>query len=79
MRVQMEDNKLKVAHPMRDIRETGIKCGDVVMVSGETIEMVPAEIIGLYKHHVLVQYKAKLGYVKKSLSYGSLLTMGAID
>lgn len=69
---------LKLAQNSKDCREQNLSIGDKIAIDTELGNVIMANIIGIYKHHILVEYALKKGYVKKSIDYGTLIMKGII-
>lgn len=72
----MDNNVILSRNRQKDCRLMSIQPGDIIVVESLTMGAVKAKVIGIYKHHVLVEYSGKKGNIRTSVNYGSLYRMG---
>lgn len=71
-------NALKLQQNTKDCREQNLSIGDKIAIETALGNVVMADVIGIYKNHILVEYATKKGYIKQSINYGTLVAKGVL-
>ncbi|MCQ2549897.1 MAG: hypothetical protein MJ134_07640 [Lachnospiraceae bacterium] len=73
-----EFQKFRSLYGNKDCREADIEIGQRVPIQTETQGMTFGIVLAKYRHHILVEYTAKMGKIRRSICFGDLMLKGYI-
>lgn len=73
-----EFKKFRSLYGNKDCREADIEIGERVPIQTETQGMTFGIVLAKYRHHILVEYTAKMGKIRRSICFGDLMLKGYI-